>query len=144
MTYQPRNFAKKLYIMKKYLKFILVLFSIFIGFIKTSAVFAQEPIIIINPQIPGDNNGGIPRLPSIVPISGFVEDGVIHLNFSGDLGNVSVVIEHSDFGIILQTIVDGSNPDAIIPFTEYPGDFYIYFSSSDGNTYLGRFSIGSN
>lgn len=129
--------------MKRYLKFILVLFAFFICVCKTSAAFAQEPIII-NPGISDDNNGGIPRLPSIVPISGFVEDGVIHLNFSGDLGNVSVVIEHSDFGIILQTIVDGSNPDAIIPFTETPGEYTIYFTTSGGNSYIGWFSIGSN
>lgn len=84
MTYQPRNFVKKIYVMKKYLKFILVLSSIFIGIVKTNTSFAQEPIII-NPGISDDNNGGIPRLPSIFPISGFVEDGVIHLNFSGDI-----------------------------------------------------------
>ena len=126
--------------MKWYLKFILVLFAFFICVCKTSAAFAQEPIII-NPGISDDNNGGIPRLPSIVPISGFVEDGVIHLNFSCDLGNVSVVIEHSVFGIILQTVVDGSDPEAIIPFLEYPGDYTIYFTTSDGNSYIGRFSI---
>lgn len=126
--------------MKQSLKYILVLFAFFICVCKTSVAFAQEPIII-NPGISDDNNGGIPRLPSIVPISGFVEDGVIHLNFSGDLGNVSVVIEHSDFGIILQTVVDGSDPEAIIPFLEYPGDYTIYFTTSDGNSYIGRFSI---
>jgi hypothetical protein len=126
--------------MKKYLKYILVLSSIFIGIVKTNTSFAQEPIII-NPGISDDNNGGIPRLPSIVPISGFVEDGVIHLNFSCDLGNVSVVIEHSVFGIILQTVVDGSDPEAIIPFLEYPGDYTIYFTTSGGNSYIGRFSI---
>ncbi len=126
--------------MKKSLKFILVLFTIFIGINKTNTVFAQDPIII-NPGISDDNNGGIPRQPSIVPISGFVEEGVIYLNFSSNLGNVSVVVEHSDFGIILQTVVDGSDPEAIIPFMEYPGDYIIYFTTSDGNTYIGRFSI---
>lgn len=126
--------------MKQSLKYILVLFAFFICVCKTSVAFAQEPIII-NPGISDDNNGGTPRLPSIVPISGFVEDGVIHLNFSGDLGNVSVVIEHSVFGIILQTVVDGSDPEAIIPFLEYPGDYTIYFTTSDGNSYIGRFSI---
>lgn len=127
--------------MKQSLKFILVLFAIFIGIIKTNTSFAQELIVIINDPPLGENEGGIPRQPSIVPISGFVEDGVIHLNFSCDLGNVSVVIEHSVFGIILQTVVDGSDPEAIIPFLEYPGDYTIYFTTSDGNSYIGRFSI---
>ena len=60
--------------MKKSIKIILVLFTIFIGIVKTNSSFAQEPIVIINEPSPGGNEGGIPRQPSIVFLSPYLSE----------------------------------------------------------------------
>ena len=100
---------------------------------------ANDPEVIIIKK--GGIGGDFPRQPTQVPISGIVTGNTIYLSFSDDLGDVDVTIEEYFDGLVLQTVVDGSFPTAVIPFNYGPGDYVITFTLSAGEEFIGSFQL---
>lgn len=124
--------------MKKLLFTLSLLLSaaMFSAFAQTSN---DDPIVIIikTGEIVGDG----PRSPGNIPIEGVVSGGIIYLVFTSNLGNIEVRIDEITYGPLFHTIVDSSDLFAIIPFTLDPGLYYISFTLSSGQEYIGEFTI---
>ena len=95
-----------------------------------------SPIIIIN--APG---GQVPRTPTNVPIVGYVLNNTINLFFSGDLGQMHIVLEEAFDGVLLSAAVDTAEGYVCIPFTGTSGSYTLTFNLEDGTSYIGRFEI---
>ena len=124
--------------MKKVLLALSLLLSsaMFSTFAQTSD---DDPIVIIIKT--GEIIGDGPRSLGNVPIQGVVSGGVIYLVFAGDYGDIEVSVEELTTGPILHTVVDSSALYAVIPFTTDFGNYYISFTLSSGQEYIGEFSI---
>ena len=125
---------------KHFFTLVAILFSLGLGNLRAMAQNPPTPISIsINS---GGSFGNIPRIPAVIPISGFVLGNSIYLHFSADFGDVTVCLEEVSGGVIINNVVlDSSEDPVIIPFDGSPGVYTITFTFENGNSYIGRFEI---
>lgn len=124
--------------MNRFLSIILVFSAICWGNSSANALSnEQTPTEIIISS--GDPFGGVPR--TFIPISGYVFDGIIYLNFSSSLGDVDIHLYESSLGLVLSTVVDSTENPVAIPFCGSQGSYSITFELEDGSSFIGRFEI---
>lgn len=88
-----------------------------------------------------DPFGQIPRTPTNIPIVGYVLNNTINLFFSGDLGQLLIVLEEAFDGVLLSANVDTAEGYVCIPFSGPSGSYTITFNLENGTSYIGRFEI---
>jgi len=97
----------------------------------------QIPIVVKKPKDLGDR----PRSGGFLPISAILLSESIVVFFSGNCGNVDVVLESSSSGVLGTETLDGSLIFDTIPFNYGPGHYTITFFLSSGYVYEGLFDI---
>lgn len=80
-------------------------------------------------------------MPGAFPISGFVINDTIYIQFSENLGDVTVSLSEATTGQLLSTVIDSSDGYAVIPFSGDPGCYSLTFNLENGASYIGRFEI---
>ena len=125
--------------MKKFFLSLAVILGIGAALLPVISGKNQTPVQIVVSQ--QDQGGQVPRMPGVSPISGFVFIDTIYLQFSENLGDVTVSLSETSTGQLLSTVVDSSNGYAIIPFSGDTGCYTLTFILENGASYIGRFEI---
>lgn len=145
MDFEYDHYLRNSWIQRVMKKIIIVLVSVLLLSPSFSLVRANcnNPVEVI--ILDGGSGEGTPghRSPGFVPIMATYYPSLsgIQLNFSLDLGAVTVVVENLTSGSISQTLIYAAQGTQFLPVSSISGSYGIAFILPDGHIYLGTYEI---